>query len=106
MSTMAAFGSALARIFETTEAEDEGGRHGRSQALFLDLLDRSVRDARLGIQVGGRSFIVGQGSGDVLATVRLRDAGVFTRSLGAGNLGLGEAYMDGAVECVQGELHE
>jgi len=108
MSTIAAFCSALARIFDTTEAEvgDEDGRHGRSQALFLELLDRSVRDARLGIQVGRRRFTVGRGSGEVLATVRLRDAGVFTRILGAGNLGLGEAYMDGAVECVQGELHE
>lgn len=106
MSTMAAFGSALSRIFDTDDIDAAAAREARSQALLLDLLDRSVRDVKLGIQVGGRSFTVGQGTGEPLATVRLRDASVFTRILAAGNLGLGEAYMDGAVECVHGELHE
>ena len=104
MSTMAAFGSALARIFDTTEAA--AGHPGGAQAIVLDLFDRHVRDARLGIQIGGRSFTVGQGSGEPLATLRMQDADVFDRILAAGNLGLGEAYMDGAVECVHGELHE
>ncbi|HEY0134889.1 MAG TPA: class I SAM-dependent methyltransferase, partial [Nannocystis sp.] len=103
MSTIAAFGSALSRIFDTSEAAADSGR---AQALVLDLFDRHVRDARLGLQIGGRSFTVGQGPGEPLATLRLRDASVFTRILAAGNLGLGEAYMDGAVECVGGELHE
>ena len=104
MSTMAAFGSALSRIFDRAESTSGEG-HG-AQSVVLDLLDRTVRDARLGIQVGGRSFTVGQGTGEVLATLRLRDTGVFGRILAAGNLGLGEAYMDGDVECVHGELHE
>ncbi len=104
MSTMAAFGSALSRIFDRAETGDAAG-HG-AQSIVLELLDRTVRDARLGIQVGGRSFTVGQGTGDLLATLRLRDASVFGRILAAGNLGLGEAYMDGDVECVHGELHE
>lgn len=106
MSTMAAFGSALSRMFATTEADGREARDGRSRALVLDLLDRSVRDVRLGIDVAGRGFVIGQGSGEPLATLRFRDDGVFTRILAAGNLGLGEAFMDGEVECVRGELHE
>jgi len=104
MSTIAAFGSALTRIFDRAETGDAAGPG--AQSIVLELLDRTVRDARLGIQVGGRSFTVGQGTGDLLATLRLRDASVFGRILAAGNLGLGEAYMDGDVECVHGELHE
>ncbi len=106
MSTISAFGSALARIFDGSEADAEAARHGRSQALLLELFDRHVLDARFGVQVGGRSFTVGQGSGASLATLRLRDASVCTQILAGGNLGLGEAYMDGAAECLHGELHE
>ena len=72
MSTMAAFGSALSRIFDRAETTT-GEAHG-AQSVVLDLLDRTVRDARLGIQVGGRSFTVGQGTGELLATLRLREA--------------------------------
>lgn len=80
--------------------------HARSQALLIDLLDRSLGDVRVGLEVGGRSFTVGSGRGEPLGVLRLRDANVCTRVLAAGNLGLGEAYMDGAVEVVHAELHE
>jgi len=103
MQTIADLGLALTRIFSPTAA---ASRDERAQALLLALLDRSVRDVRLGLEIGGRRFTVGGGSGEPLATLRLRDAGVCTRVIAAGNLGLGEAYMDGAVEMVHGELHE
>jgi cyclopropane-fatty-acyl-phospholipid synthase len=111
MSTIAALRSAFLRssdapITDIPANDGPEGRHLRSQALLVALLDRSVRDVRLGLEIGGRRFTIGGGSGEPLATLRLRDAGVCTRVLAAGNLGLGEAYMDGAVEMVHGELHE
>lgn len=104
MHTIADLGVALTRLFRPQTATRD--RDARAEALLLALLDRSVRDVRLGLEIGGRSFTVGAGPGAPLATLRLRDAGVCTRVLAAGNLGLGEAYMDGDVQVVQGELHE
>ncbi len=82
------------------------GRHARSQAWLLEIIDTCLRGARIGFEIGGRSFTLGGGDSEVLGVLRLRDASVCTRVLAAGNLGLGEAYMDGAVEVVAGELHE
>jgi len=104
MPRIADLGLALTRFF--TPASAATRRDERAQALLLALLDRSVRDVRLGLEIDGRRFTIGAGSGEPLATLRLRDAGVCTRVLAAGNLGLGEAYMDGAVQMVHGELHE
>lgn len=104
MQTIADFGFALTRLFSSSTSTS--GRDERAQALLVALIDRSVRDVRLGLEVGGQRFTLGSGPGAPVATLRLRDAGVCTQVLAAGNLGLGEAYMDGAVETVHGELHE
>lgn len=104
MHTIADLGLALTRLLNastTTSSRDE-----RAQTLLLALIDRSVQDTRLGLEIDGQRFIVGAGPGAPIATLRLRDAGVCTQVLAAGNLGLGEAYMDGAAEMVHGELHE
>lgn len=98
------FGNTLTRIFSPPSAA--ASRDQRAQALLLRLLDRSVRDVRLGLEIAGRGFIVGAGSGAPVATLSLRDAGVCAQILAAGNLGLGEAYIDGAARMVHGELHE
>src|SRR6185436_13586213 len=68
-----------------------------SQALFLDILDRGLSDAKVRFQVGGRDFIVGRGGNgnghDPDVTVRVANPRVFHRTLTEGSLGLGEAYM-------------
>lgn len=104
MQTIADLGLALTRLFNSTTTTTS--RDERAQALLLALLDRSVRDVRLGLEIGGQRVIVGSGPGEPVATVRLRDPGVCTQVLATGNLGLGEAYMDGRVQMVHGELHE
>lgn len=111
MSTIAALRSAFQRTPETPVTElpgDDGGErpHARAQALLLELIDRCLRGVRIGFEIGERSFTLGRGEAEPLGVLRLRDASVCTRVLAAGNLGLGEAYMDGAVTVVRGELHE
>ena len=108
MSTIAALRSAFQRTPETPVTElpgDDGGErpHARAQALLLELIDRCLRGVRIGFEIGERSFTLGRGEAEPLGVLRLRDASVCTRVLAAGNLGLGEAYMDGAVTVVRGD---
>ncbi len=111
MSTIAALRSAFLRSSDalTTDVpanDGPEGRHLRSQALLIELLDRCLRGVRIGVEIGDRSFMVGPADGELLGVLRLRDAEVCSQVLATGNLGLGEAYMDGAVTVERGELHE
>lgn len=72
---------------------------------LLQLLDRHV-EGRLAFIVDGETIVVGQSAdpGRIDATVRVNDAAFFRRVLAAGNLGLGEAYMERQFEIVDGSL--
>ena len=64
--------------------------------LLLDLLDRHISDARLRFVANGWSAVVGRrGEREtcVDVTIRVNSPRFFSRVLGDGNLGLGEAYI-------------
>jgi cyclopropane-fatty-acyl-phospholipid synthase len=77
---------------------------------LLGLLDEAVKDARIGFIEGDEETIVGSGPGgnpggsDI--RLRVRRPRFFARIVAHGNLGLGEAFMDGDFEVETGELHE
>ena len=79
-----------------------------SQALFLEILDDGVADAKVCFEIAGRDFVVGRGGNgnghhpDV--TVRVANPRVFNRALAQGSLGLGESYMDGDFTVADGKL--
>ena len=79
-----------------------------SQALFLEILDGGITDARIRFEVGGREVVVGRGAGgnghDPDVTVRVANPRVFRRALAAGSLGLGESFMAGDFAVVDGAL--
>ena len=81
-----------------------------AQRLFIGLLDEHIHDASVRFRVNGDQFIVGQrrsqngGSADV--TVRVNHPRFFSRVLAAGNLGLGESYMNREFEMENGRLQD
>ena len=77
-----------------------------STGLFLALLDRCVADASIGCPAGADVRIAGRRTMPPAVTVDVRDERVFQRALALGNLGLGEAYMDGDLALEQGTLAE
>ncbi|HXW06831.1 MAG TPA: class I SAM-dependent methyltransferase [Vicinamibacterales bacterium] len=72
--------------------------------LFVEVLDRCVPDARVAFRRDGTLLTAGQGDGPPDVVVRVHDERMFQRALTLGNLGLGEAYMDGDFELEQGTL--
>ena len=79
--------------------------NGQSRHSLLDLLDRHVVDAKLAFIVDSTKIVVGRGATDTCTvTLRVHDKRFFTRVLTAGNLGLGEAYMDRDFDVVDGTL--
>ncbi len=76
-------------------------------AAFLTLLDRHVSDARIRFDLNGRSYAAGRGDPDRCdVAVRVHRDRLFSRVIAEGNLGLGEAYMDGDFEIADGALPE
>ena len=79
------------------------------QDLFLGLLDTHVVDARIRVTVQGVSYVVGARAREQAhethdVAIRVHRIPFFRRVLCYGNLGLGEAYMDGDFEVEQGTL--
>jgi cyclopropane-fatty-acyl-phospholipid synthase len=72
--------------------------------LFLALLDRCVADAGIAFRRGMDVTIAGRRDLPPAVVVDIRDARVFQRALALGNLGFGEAYMDGDFIVEQGTL--
>ena len=70
---------------------------------FLSLLDGHLAAGRVTFRVGGERIDVGGGSASA-AVVRVHRERFFERVLDQGNLGLGEAYMDGDWEVEEGSL--
>ncbi|MEO7082932.1 MAG: hypothetical protein ABI442_13665, partial [Gemmatimonadaceae bacterium] len=82
------------------------GRGRTPKDLFLDLLDANITDAAIHFIIDGEDVVAGNAALDgpdsvVLAIHRNH---FFARVLGEGNLGLGEAFMDGDVTVERGEM--
>ena len=82
----------------------------KSQEHFLGLLNDFVEDSRIRFRVGDQDRIVGKKPGgedescDV--TIRVNEPRFFNRVLSAGNLGMGEAYMERDFEIEEGTLQD
>jgi cyclopropane-fatty-acyl-phospholipid synthase len=74
--------------------------------LFFQLLDKCVADARILFRFDGAERLVGRPEGERDITIMVRRERFFSRVLCYGNLGMGEAYMDGDFEVEQGSLHD
>lgn len=83
----------------------------RAQALLLRVIDAAVRDARIEFLVGGSVHVAGReaaaaAADDGTLAVRVHRPRFFARVLAGGNLGMGEAFMDGDFDMERGSLHE
>jgi cyclopropane-fatty-acyl-phospholipid synthase len=67
------------------------------RGLFLSMLDRTLTDGALRVRVGSEEFVVGNRArvDPGTPTLHVHQERFFARVLGEGNLGLGEAFMDG-----------
>lgn len=79
--------------------------------VFFRLLNEHLRDTRVRVITGGEATIVGGAdvadqAGSPVVTLRVHDERFYARILSEGNLGLGESFMDGDVEVVEGEMHD
>ncbi|MDY7227232.1 class I SAM-dependent methyltransferase [Hyalangium rubrum] len=73
---------------------------------FLHILDRHISDSSLQLLVNDKPHTLGAGEGPPAVTLRIHRDRFFNRVLSQGNLGMGEAYVDGDFSVEQGELHE
>jgi cyclopropane-fatty-acyl-phospholipid synthase len=80
------------------------GLPGSAKVLF-ELLDKYLKGGKVHFRVGDIEASAGTGNGFEIV-LRVNDARLFSRVLRYGNLGLGEAYMDGDFVVEKGELHE
>lgn len=64
------------------------------ESVFLKLVDAHLRDGRVTFVSAGGRRTVGRGDAPEIV-VRVHDGRMFRRALSSGNLGLGEAFMDG-----------
>ena len=78
----------------------------RHQKLVLDFLDEHLPDHTLVFRINGNDVVVGRGNVAPTATIEIASDKVFSQILGYGTLGLGEAFMEGKVKAIEGELHE
>jgi cyclopropane-fatty-acyl-phospholipid synthase len=73
----------------------------------LRLLADHMREGRIRFMVGNHSLVFGPGrAGERSVTVRVHRERMFRRIAAAGNLGLGEAYMDGDFDVEAGTLED
>jgi cyclopropane-fatty-acyl-phospholipid synthase len=81
---------------------------GSPRAVFLRLLDASLAADAVRLLVGDEVLIAGRGDPEAggVVTLRVHRERFFARVLGEGNLGMGEAFMDGDFVVEHGELHQ
>ncbi|HYH97443.1 class I SAM-dependent methyltransferase [Hyalangium sp.] len=77
-----------------------------AREVFLRILNHHVTDATVRLLSGGQTFLAGVAGGTPTVTLRIQDERFFARVLSQGNLGMGEAYMDGDFSVEEGTLHE
>ena len=90
-----------------TEAAETGSgtsKLARDERLFFDLVGPALQNENLLFLCAQRSYPFG--SGPDRTVVRVHDFTVFRKVLTQGNLGLGEAYINGGIEIVRGTLEE
>ena len=76
-----------------------------SAKVLIELLDRYLKGGKVHFRFGDIEASAGTGNGfDIVLCVK--DVRLFSRVLRYGNLGLGEAFMDGDFIVEKGELHE
>ncbi len=77
----------------------------RAGKVLVELLDKYLKGGQIRFRFGG--IEASAGADDGFETVlRVNDPRLFSRVLRYGNLGLGEAFMDGDFAVERGELHE
>jgi cyclopropane-fatty-acyl-phospholipid synthase len=77
----------------------------RAGRYVVEVLDQYLTTGRVRFRVGDADVVAGAEQGTETA-LRVHDARFFARVLRYGNLGLGEAFMDGDVTLEAGELHD
>jgi cyclopropane-fatty-acyl-phospholipid synthase len=81
-----------------------------AQKLFISLLDEHIRDASVCFRVNGDQFIAGQerprNGASAHVTVKVNHPRFFSRVLTAGNLGLGESYVNHEFDMEAGALQD
>jgi cyclopropane-fatty-acyl-phospholipid synthase len=77
-----------------------------AQDLFVRILNSHVSDASVRLMVDGRPLVAGAPDTTPAVTLRIHNNRFFSRVLSQGNLGMGEAFMDGDFTVEEGELHE
>jgi cyclopropane-fatty-acyl-phospholipid synthase len=75
-----------------------------AESVFLDLLRRHLDRGLLRMEVRGSQVVVGEDDETAPVAIRINHDRFFARVLSAGNLGLGESYMDQDWELVQGDI--
>ncbi len=106
MSEQASTHGALLTSSTVTQRGDFGSG---AQGVLLGLLDGALEDTAVRFRIGPRELVVGNrerldAPGSV--TLRVHDPRFFDRLVGAGNLGMGEAFMDGDFAVEEGTLWE
>ena len=74
------------------------------ERIFFEILDRFIDDGSLEFVQGERRVRVGRKDLDPEAVIRIHDPRFFKRVLASGNLGMGEAFMDGDFTIERGTL--
>ena len=74
------------------------------ERIFFEILDRFVDDGSLEFIQGDRTTRVGRKDLEPEAVIRIHDPRFFKRVLASGNLGMGEAFMDGDFTVERGTL--
>lgn len=74
------------------------------ERIFFEILDRFVDDGSVDFVQGGRTIRAGRKDLEPEAVIRIHDPRFFKRVLASGNLGMGEAFMDGDFTIERGTL--
>lgn len=97
--------SATSQTFDSLPIAEHGSGD-RYERAFVELLGRNVVDGTIQLVSGGRRRMLGRGDAAADCTLHVRNPEFFRRVLVQGNLGMAEAYMDGAFEVEGGRLPE
>ena len=75
-----------------------------AERVFLDILEKHISDESLTFAIRDEQVRVGNGSRDSGLGVRVHNDRFFGRALSGGNLGMGESYMDGDWDMMDGDI--